>query len=605
MAISFTGFGQNPIITSFSPASGYPGTAITIVGSGFQPLASNMAVFIGNMQVPIATASSSQITIIAPTGPASVSPIRIIDLITKKSATTLVLPQANFIVTLPGGRINSGSYAKSEWATGSAPFNVAHGDFNGDGLPDVVTANYGSNNVSFLIRNTTNTGFNPKVDYPVGITPRMVIVADFNGDGRLDIATASNGTSREINVLIRNQNAVETNGFSSEPVIVAPYQLSSIASGDINGDGVTDLIAVHYNNNSIKVYQRNAFNSGFIGDPNVAVGNGITNGAVGDLNGDGKLDIAVCNWNNNTVSILYRNAGNTGFTAPSNLAIGISPRGIAIADFNGDGKADIVTGNHQGSNVSVLIRNAANSGFNTVVNYPIGAYVQWVVPGDFNNDGKIDIGLNVFQGTDPNADNIFVMVNNGNGTFQTPLGFHIEGFVRAITMADFNADGQDDIFVPNYSGTSGVLFTSHVACWKGAVSNAWDNIGNWWGGKLPTSTTEIKIFDCSRCPSVQSDVNGERIAIVRATVETNGFSLTSVEDTSIQQTHLVGKSTWEAADFSDFGDNQVSDDITIIKTGGELNNWKGNNEFKGQLKIMNNSAYAISPNAELNNVVVK
>lgn len=596
---------QSPIITAFSPTSGFPGTVVTVSGSGFQPIASNMAVYIGNMRVEVLNTSTTQITVAVPTGIASVSPIRILDLVTKKSATTLLLPQPNFISTLPDGRVTSGSFAKSDWNTGSAPFNVAHGDFNNDGLPDVVTANYGSNNISVLIRNNTNSGFNEKVDFPVGTTPRMVIVADFNGDGKLDIAAASHGTSRQIFVLIRNQNPVESGGFTTEPVIITPYQLTSIASGDMNADGATDLIAVHYNNNSIKIYQRNSTNSGFVGDPNIAVGSGMTNGAVGDLNGDGKLDIAVSNWNNNTVSVLYRNAANTGFSAASNFGVGAAPRGIAIADFNVDGKADIATGNHDGLSVSVSLRNAANSGFNPAATFPIGAYVQWVVPGDFNNDGKIDIGINVFQETDPNANNIFILVNNGNGTFQTPIVFFVPGFVRAITVADFNADGQDDIFAPNYSVASAALFESNIACWKGAVSNEWENPGNWWGGKLPTATSDIKIFNCSQCPSLNADVNGERIAIVQATVGVNGHLLKSVEDTLVQQSHILGKSSWEAANFTDFSDNEILDDITIIKTGGQLNSWKGNNEFKGELRIVNNGTSSISPNVVQNNVISK
>ena len=596
---------QTPLITSFTPTQGYPGTTVTIQGTGFQPTPSNNAVFLGGKQLEVNSATSSTLTVVVPTGIASVSPFKVVDLVSNKSASSLRLSNGNFIATLPGGMIQEDTYQESNFTLGNAPFNAAHGDFNGDGLMDIVTANASSNNVSILIRNSANTGFNGKVDYPVGPTPRMVIVTDFNGDGRLDIATASHGTSKQIDVLIRNQNPVESNGFTSETSLIGPYQLTSISAGDVNGDGMTEIIAAHYNNNSIAVYRRNASNSGFVSEATYAVGRSISNSTVGDLNGDGKLDVAVCNTGNNTVSILYRNTTNTGFFTPSNLTVGASRWAIAIADFNGDGKADLVTGNHEGFNVSVLLRNTTNSGFNASINYPVGAYVQWVVPSDFNNDGKIDLALNVFRETDPNEDNVLLMVNNGNGTFQSPFGYHVDGLVRAVTVADFNADGQDDIFAPNYSGTSGKLFESNLACWKGAVNTAWDNTGNWWGGKLPTTSSDIRIFKCSQCPSVQTPIVAKRLTFFQASVVMNGNSFDILNDASIIETEIQGASALQAANIFNFNDNHVRANISITKTGGQANTWTGNNEFKGELKIINNSSATISTNTTVSNVVIK
>lgn len=70
------------------------------------------------------------------------------------------------------------------------PVAVATGDFNGDGLVDIVTANQGSNDVSLFI-NADDGTFTPQANLPVAPDPASIYVADFDGNGLLDIATAS------------------------------------------------------------------------------------------------------------------------------------------------------------------------------------------------------------------------------------------------------------------------------------------------------------------------------------------------------------------------------------------------------------------------------
>ncbi len=65
-------------------------------------------------------------------------------------------------------------------------------DFNGDGIPDIVTSNRGDNTVSVLLGNGDGT-FGPQETFPTGKTPRAVAVGDFNGDGQVDIVTANLG----------------------------------------------------------------------------------------------------------------------------------------------------------------------------------------------------------------------------------------------------------------------------------------------------------------------------------------------------------------------------------------------------------------------------
>ncbi len=84
--------------------------------------------------------------------------------------------------------------ARMDFAVGQDPRAIATGDLDSDGKVDLVTANYGSNDVSVLLGNGDGT-FKPAVSYPVDVAPFLVMVADLNGDGKLDILTANQGNS--------------------------------------------------------------------------------------------------------------------------------------------------------------------------------------------------------------------------------------------------------------------------------------------------------------------------------------------------------------------------------------------------------------------------
>src|SRR2546426_882812 len=80
------------------------------------------------------------------------------------------------------------------------------------------------------------------------------------------------------------------------------------------------------------------------------VGLNPTSVAIGDLNGDGKPDLATTNNGGNTVSVLM-GAGNGTFGAATSFPVESSPFSVAIGDLNGDGKPDLVVANQFRSKV--------------------------------------------------------------------------------------------------------------------------------------------------------------------------------------------------------------------------------------------------------------
>ncbi len=95
----------------------------------------------------------------------------------------------------------AGSFgAATNFTVGTKPVSVTVGDFNGDGKPDLATANYTSNNVSLLLGNGAGS-FSGLTNINVGTNPFSVTVADFNGDGKPDLAAANTG-SGNVSVLL-------------------------------------------------------------------------------------------------------------------------------------------------------------------------------------------------------------------------------------------------------------------------------------------------------------------------------------------------------------------------------------------------------------------
>jgi hypothetical protein len=237
--------------------------------------------------------------------------------------------------------------------TGAGPEKVVVADINGDGRPDLLSANALSNSVSVFTNNGSG-GFALASSPTVGSDHDSLVAADVNGDGRVDLISGSRLSS--LLQILTNDGA---GGFvlSSSPNVGAGSD--DIVRADVNNDGRVDLITIGDSAQLVSILT----NNGSGGFPTVharfvpAVAYSV---AAADFNGDGWLDIVSANYISNAVSVLT-NAGNGVFTnSPLFFAVDGSPYSVATGDVNGDGITDILSGSSAGT-ISVLTNNGAAS----------------------------------------------------------------------------------------------------------------------------------------------------------------------------------------------------------------------------------------------------
>ena len=293
---------------------------------------------------------------------------------------------------------------------------LATADLNGDTNNDLVVVNGSatSPSVSVMLASPNGT-FQTPVSYPTaGAAASAAVIDDVNGDGHPDIVVVSatdpsNMTSQQISVLLGKGDGT----FEAAQSFAAPILTGSISPGS---EPIVSLITA-------------------------------------DVNGDGKKDIVCSN------GLVFLGKGDGTFTAvsapafPYPTAVSSEGPNLASGDLNNDGKLDLVLNN--GITVSTWMGNGDGT-FTAGKSYASIEDTGFVTVTDIDGDGNQDIyvGLadnGVYGGDDSNQTESYVLMGNGDGTFQgAPLA---PGIYGGNNLVDLNGDGIPDLL----SNATGVL----------------------------------------------------------------------------------------------------------------------------------------------------
>ncbi|MCI0582737.1 MAG: VCBS repeat-containing protein [Chloroflexi bacterium] len=320
----------------------------------------------------------------------------------------VVANQASGMVSVFRG-LGGGALAEargSPFPAGPNPNDLAVGDFDSDGRPDLAIANHDSDRVTILLAGEAGFGARPAGPLVAGVRPHPhgIAAADLDGDGDLDLALDSweDDTVR----LFWGDGAGDFTPAAAA-LAVGPHPYQKVRLADVDGNGAADVLTADLEGSSVTVLLgdgrggfRPAPGSPFpAGDAPFAV-------AAGDLDGDGAVDLAVTSSASNSTQrgrdglALLRGDGRGGFAAWPGaslpLATGRAPVAVAACDLDGDGRVEAVTADYSGDSFTLARVTAQGVATST---HSAGRAPEDVACGDLDGDGRAEL-LVVLGGED-------------------------------------------------------------------------------------------------------------------------------------------------------------------------------------------------------------
>ena len=259
----------------------------------------------------------------------------------------------------------------------------------------------------YTLQATYQPAVGPFQPIPIPAGPLSMAVGDFNGDGHPDLATAnitSDSLTATVSILLGDgdgtfQPAVTNITLGQHSVMLAAADL---------GNGHMDLIAVNPEDGTVYVIKGNG--DGTFQAP--ATYSTSASGAGSPLvaNFNGFPDLAVANPNAGTVTILLGD-GTGAFTSTDTLTVGTTPDSLVAGDF-GNGNVDLAVADTGSADVSVLLGDGAGN-FQNAVTYNLAGNPGSLVAADFNSDNLLDLAATI-----PSQNEVAVLLGTGAGALR-------------------------------------------------------------------------------------------------------------------------------------------------------------------------------------------
>lgn len=350
-----------------------------------------------------------------------------------------------------------------QFASSDVPEQLAIGDMNADGTPDVVTANR-VRSVSVM----ANAGDGSLAEiaespFPAGDSAGFVSLGDLDSDGNLDAVTANIG-SNDLSILLGDGNGVLAPAAASP--IVLDVGVTSPMLRDMNGDNFPDIMFLRESQDEF-VFAPGEGEGGFGELQSIQVGDRPSSIAIGDLNSDANLDVLVGlregndrppDTENGDIAVLLGD-GVGGFTKipQAGLPENFGTIDVAITEFDGSAPPDIFVRN--GSGIQLFSGNGDGT-FSDAGLVPLSrpTIAIDVLSVDVDNDGWPDIVT-----SNQNSSELSVFLGSGSATFNeapfSPVALPFGGLDQIIS-GDFNDDGFIDLVTGSFNDSLSILLNT-------------------------------------------------------------------------------------------------------------------------------------------------
>jgi FG-GAP-like repeat len=338
-------------------------------------------------------------------------------------------------------------------------------DLDGDGLNDIIVVNNARSRINLLYNQTGKTNLTPKLkptvkpelnELPPDARFRIesiasekriasLVVADLNGDGRPDLAYY--GDPREL-IVLYNQGSNTWSAPKRWPIDDGQLSANGLCTGDLNGDGRTDLVLL--GENCVYFLPQQADHT--LGEPQkIPMSGSVKSIQVVDIDGDGRSDLLLVNWEDRN-PFRFRLQKQDGSLGPEIYFSSAPIRSYWADNLEENKKTQLITiaQNSGRAQISEFTRKPAEA---LSGSFREGQFQVWPLTktdrarrgllwADINGDGLPDLLV-----AEPESGQISLYLQQKDGSLATPKTFPTLAGISDLAVADWNGDGKPEIFM--------------------------------------------------------------------------------------------------------------------------------------------------------------
>jgi FG-GAP-like repeat/PASTA domain/FG-GAP repeat len=310
----------------------------------------------------------------------------------------------------------------------------------------------------------------PRLSFSAGAAPSVpaafdghrdaetLAAGDLNGDGRSDLALGSFQDEAIWLAFSTDTGRLEIQR-AEFPVDGGP---SALAAADLNRDGSVDLVVAEAHSSVVSVLVNDGHGA-FAPHVDYSTAASPVSVALADLDGDHVPDVATADVDRKAVSVLL-NRGDGTLEPKDDYTTAIGPVAVAAGDLDRDGHPDLVTANTSGS-VSVLL-NRGHGSFRAKADYAAGGAPSSLVLADFDRDGFLDAAVGSPRA--PLGRHVTILIGRGDGTFRLRRYFPVRVYASRLAGGDLNGDGSSDLVFSD-GGALAVMLNRGDATFQGPL----------------------------------------------------------------------------------------------------------------------------------------